>query len=184
MPASTLASGETPLPRVAVVRGARHVATGAALLACACVLGLVESSLPPILPAPWLRLGLANVAVVAALALAGWRTALAVGLGRVLIVGLATGTLAGPLTLMAGAGALASVAAMGALASFGTRYSIVGWSAVGSVAHVLAQFAVAAALLHSSALLFLVPPSVLAALALGAGVGLLTRTAVSRLPSR
>jgi len=183
MSSSMLASAELAVPRL-VVGSTRRAAVGAALLACACVLGLLESSLPPLLPAPWLRLGLANIAVVAALAVAGRRTAVIVAMGRVFLVGLATGTLAGPVTLIAGAGAVASVGVMCLLESFGTRYSMLGWSAAGSAAHVLAQFGVAAVLLRSSALLSLAPPSILIALCLGAGVGLLARTVVSRLPSR
>ena len=183
MSGSTLASTEVAVPRV-VADGARRTAVGAALLACACVLGLLESTLPPVLPVPWLRLGLANIAVVAALALAGPRTAASVSVGRVLLVGLASGTLAGPLTIIAGAGAIASVGVMCLLASFGPRYSMVGWSAAGSAAHVLAQFVAAAAVLHSGALLALAPASTLLALVLGASIGLLARTIVSRLPSR
>lgn len=183
MSGSTLASADAAAPRV-VSDSTRRTAVGAALLACACVLGLVESALPAVLPLPWLRVGLANIAVVAALALAGPRTAVFVAAGRVFLVGLVSGTLAGPVTLIAGAGALASVAVMCLLASFGPRYSMIGWSAAGSAAHVLAQFGAAAVILHSGALLRLAPPSVLVALGLGVAVGLLVRAIVSRLPSR
>jgi heptaprenyl diphosphate synthase len=159
------------------------VATGAALLALACILGLVEAALPSVPLAPWLHLGLANVAVVVALALSGAGVAAVVSLGRVLIVGLATGSLASPPFAMAATGALASLAVMWALAVGVPSLSVVGWSAAGSAAHVLGQFFVAAALLGSDSLLVLAPPSVLLALLLGAVVGTLARTAVSLIAS-
>ena len=160
----------------------RYAALGAALLALACILGLIEASLPPIGPVPWLRLGLANIAVVVALAVGGGRMAAVVSAGRVAIVGLATGTLAGPAGAMALAGATASLAVMWVLWRSDVGLSPIGWSAAGSVAHVTAQFAVAAVLLGSSALLTLAVPSLLTALLLGAIVGSLASVVVSRLP--
>jgi heptaprenyl diphosphate synthase len=157
------------------------VAAGSALLAVACVLGLVEAALPGLPFAPWLRFGLANIAVVIALALFGGRVAAVVSIGRVGIVGLATGTLLGPTSVLAAAGAMASLAAMWVIARHVPGASPVSWSAAGSAAHVLAQFLVASVLLGSGSLLVLAPPSVLVALVLGALVGYLALIAVSRL---
>lgn len=160
----------------------RRVTTTALLLAGACVLGLVEAALPGIPLLPWLRFGLANIAVVVALAAFGIRVAAVVSIGRVLIVSLATGSLATPAFAMALAGALLSLLVMWLLASRSPGLSAVGWSAAGSAAHVVAQFAVAGALLGTHSLLLLAPPSVLAALLFGALTGSLARLLVSRLP--
>jgi len=159
----------------------RRAAAGSALLAVACVLGLIEASLPGIPFAPWLRFGFANIAVVIALVTYGAGVAAVVSLGRVGIIGLATGSLASPAFAIAAAGALASLAAMWLIATLVRGTSPVGWSAVGSVAHVLAQFGAAAALLGTGSLLALAPVSVLIALVLGALVGYLAQVAVSRL---
>lgn len=170
-----------------VIRGStvsRRVTTGSGLLAVACVLGLVEAAMPGLPLAPWLRLGLANIAVVVALAVADGATAAVVGLGRVVIVGLATGTLGTPVGLIAIAGATASLGVMWALSSRGDVFSLVGWSAAGSAAHVLAQLLVAGSLVGSWSLMALAPVSVLIALPLGALTGLLARTIVSRLTER
>ena len=175
---STLVCGESAV--AAPGRLARTAARGASLLAVACVLGLVESSVPGLAVAPWLRLGLANVAVVVALALGGARMAAVVSVGRVAIVGLATGALATPASAIGLAGALAALGAMCAAKALpGT--SVVGWSAAGSAAHVLAQFVAASLLLGTGSLLVLAPPSVLLALLLGACVGLLASVVLSRL---
>lgn len=170
--------------RAPVTRGSsvsRRVTTGSGLLAVACVLGLVEAAMPGLPLAPWLRLGLSNIAVVVALAVADGATAAAVSLGRVVIVGLATGTLGTPVGLIAIAGAMASLGVMWALSSRGDAFSLVGWSAAGSAAHVLAQLLVAGSLMGSWSLMALAPVSVLIALPLGALTGLLARTVVSRL---
>src|SRR5574340_272964 len=174
--ASTLAFAETARPRAAAAP-ARQVALGSALLAMACVLGLVEASLPALPVAPWLRLGLANIAVVVAMAVSGARMATIVSLGRIGIVGLATGSLANPTFAMAAAGAGASLVVMGLTAALVTGSSPVGWSAAGSAAHVVAQLLVATLIVDSRSLLVIAAPSVLLALVLGSLTGYLARIA-------
>lgn len=181
---STLAFGRRVEAGVTARSAASRVALSAGLLAVACVLGLVESSLPPIAVAPWLRVGFANIAVVVALLALGPRTAGLVSGGKVLIVALLTGTLATPAFLMAAAGATASVIVMAVLVRSVRTLSAVGLSAAGSAAHVAAQFGAAAAVLGTPSLLVLAPPSVLVALALGAVTGVLAGVTVSRLNVR
>ena len=180
--ASTLAYAEAV--RVGVVSPSHRVATTSALLATACAIGLVEAALPGLPFAPWLHLGLANVAVVIALAAFGLKSAALVSIGRVGVVGLATGSLLSPASAMAGAGAIAALAAMWCLRRVVPTTTAVGWSAVGSAAHVAAQFVAASVLLGSSALIVLAPLSVLVALILGALVGYLASIVVSRLRVR
>lgn len=174
---STLASAS----RRSMAGVSRESTVTAGLLAIACVLGLLEAVLPGIPLAPWLRLGLANIAVVVALAISGGRMALAVSVGRIVIVGVAAGTLGSPAFLIGGAGSLASLVVMWALSRLGRVFSPVGWSAAGSVAHMLAQFIVASVILGSCSIFMLAPVSLLLALPLGALTGTLARTVVSRL---
>jgi len=182
MASTTLAHGESRVGIPLVVSTpARRVATGAALIGLACMLGLIEAAMPPLLVAPWLKLGLANIAVVIALAVADARTAVATSLGRLLIIGLATGTLAGPTTIIAAGGATASLVIMVTLARFHTAFSPIGWSAAGSAAHVVAQLLCASVLLGTNSFLAFAPLSVLLALALGVATGTLALTVVSRL---
>ncbi|MRR12026.1 Gx transporter family protein [bacterium] len=175
---STLASADA---FAGVRTPARAVAGGAALLAVACVLGLVEASLPALPVVPWLRLGFANIAVVVALATAGLGTAAIVSIGRVVIIGLATGSLFSPAFAMSAAGAFAALLAMAAVQALGSRFSMVGWSVAGSVSHVVAQFAAASVVLGTSSVLALAPPSALLAVVFGVLVGSLARVAVSRI---
>ncbi len=71
--------------------GSRATALTAMLLAVATALGYAEAVLLPALPVPGLKLGLANVAVVIALAVLGPARAAVVSVGRVFLVALATG---------------------------------------------------------------------------------------------
>lgn len=176
---STLASADVAGP---LARPSREVALGASLLAVACVLGLVESALPTLPVAPWLRLGLANIAVVVALEIGRTRVAAAVSVGRVVIVSLATGSMMTPPFAMALCGALASLLVMYGAQRLIPGLSPIGWSAAGSAAHVAAQFGAAALLLGTGSVVALAPPSVLLALVFGALVGSLARIAVSRVP--
>lgn len=161
---------------------ARALAIGAALVALGAVLGLVESALVPPLPVPGVRLGLANLAVVLALAWLGPRRALEVSVLRVLLVALAAGTLGGPGFAMALAGALAAWAVMAALARTARDVSPLGWSVAGACAHVVAQLAVASALVGSAAPLLLSPLSLALALVCGLAIGYSARLLLSRHP--
>lgn len=153
----------------------------ALLLALAVVLGYLEAVLVPPLPVAGVRLGIANLAVIVALSRFGPKNALIVSLGRVVIVGLALGTLAGPVGAMSAAGACASWATMSALWRAGSRFSPVGWSVAGASAHVVAQLAVASIFIGSSAILGWAPISLAASLPTGLAVGLCARLLISRI---
>ena len=177
----TLSSARN-LPRAVSPRHAasrtRRLAVGGALLALACVLGVVESALA--LPAPGFRLGLANIAVLVALVILGSTSALAIAVLRVAIVGLATGSLFGPTSALAFAGALAAWAAMSLALRSRIDFSVVGISVAGASAHVLAQFAAAAMLTGAAGVLLLAPLSLLASLLFGIATGICTRYVISR----
>jgi heptaprenyl diphosphate synthase len=163
---------------------AATTATTALLLALAACLGYVETVLIPHAAIPGARLGLANIAIVLVLFAQGPARAAFVSIGRVVLVGLATGTLMTPVSVFALAGAMCSWAAMVMLARLGgERFSVVGWSIAGSAAHVGAQILVAATLLGTAAPLFLFPASLILALISGVAIGLVVRLLLSRLPS-
>lgn len=157
----------------------RRVVLGGVLLAGACVLGLVEAGVASSLPG--VRLGLANIAVLVALVSLGEGPALAVSILRVGIVGLATGSLFGPTSALAIAGALAAWAAMALALRGSVRFSLVGVSIAGSAAHVTAQFLVAALLAGAPGVLRLASFSLLASLLFGIATGLVARLVISRL---
>jgi heptaprenyl diphosphate synthase len=161
---------------------ARTLATVGLLVALGAVLGLVESMLLPPIPVPGVRLGVANIAVVLALALVGPRKALAVSMLRVVVVGMAAGSLGGPSGLLALAGALCAWGAMAFLSRWPASFSVVGWSVAGAAAHVLGQLLAACALTCTSAPMLFVPVSLAASLGCGLAVGCSARLLLSRLP--
>jgi len=159
------------------------VARTALLTAMAAVLGYAEAVLLPTMPLPGLRLGIANIAVVLALMLVGASGALIVSLTRVLIVGLATGALLGPTSLLSLAGAIAAWAAMVLLSRFGGQaFSVIGWSLAGSTAHVLAQLAAASMLVGALHPFALAPLSLASAICAGTVIGYSARLLLSRVP--
>jgi len=154
----------------------------ALLLALAVVLGYVEAVALPQLPVPGLRVGISNIAVVLALAVFGPRAAAYVSVGRVFLVALAAGTLAGPAFALSLSGALAALAVMTAVRAAGPRCSVIGWAVAGSAAHVATQLLVAALLVGSSAPLALMPMLLGLSVPLGLIVGHTTRLLISRIP--
>jgi len=156
--------------------------TGTALLvAVGAVLGLVESAMLPPLPVPGVRLGLANIAVVLAMALYGRAAGLRVAVMRVLVVGLATGMLGGPAFALALGGAVTAWAVM-ALLDRVPSVSAIGRSVAGAAAHVAAQLLIAALLAASPSPLLLAPLSLGLALPCGLAIGYSARLLLSRLP--
>ncbi len=164
-------------------RPSATVALTAVLLALATCLGYVESVLLPGLPVPGARIGIANIAVLLALVTMGPARAAVVSIGRVVLVGLATGTFAGPAFLLALVGAVAALLAMDAIRRAGERFSVVGWSIAGSAAHVLAQLGLACVVVGSSAPLLMTPLSLGMALLSGIAIGFASRLLLSRIPS-
>jgi len=159
---------------------ASGVARTGLLLALAAILGLAETLWLPAMPVPGMRLGLANVAVVLALATLGCREAAIVSIGRVAIVGLATGSLFGPVGVMSATAALSSWIVMSAMHLCRGTFSPVGWSVAGSAASVCAQLAIACAITGTAAPLALAPLSLALSLPSGLAVGLLAGVLVSR----
>lgn len=160
-----------------------HSLTATALLAAtAAVLGLAECAWLPPLPIPGMRLGLANMAVLLAVVVLGPRRGLAVALAKVLLTGLAAGTLGGPAIVLSGMGTLGAWAAMAGLTLAGPRFSLLGVSVGGAAAHMTGQIAAACLLTASAAPLVFAPFLLGAAVPTGLAVGALVRLLVSRLP--
>lgn len=144
------------------------------LVAAGLMLNLIERQLPPPAPVPGVRLGLANVATLVALALDGPGGAFLVWAVRFLLASLLGGGLFGPAFLVGGAGGLAAWAAMAAVARFRV-FGAAGISAAGAIAHHIGQIAAAAVVTATPAVVFLLP----ILLALGVPVGFVTGLAVA-----
>ena len=158
---------------------AKKVTTLALLTATAMILSYVESLLPSV-GVPGVKLGLANIAVIFALYRLGGKSALAVSVVRVFMVTLLFGSLSALLYSLAGAGL--SLVVM-ALLRRSDRFSSVGVSVAGGVAHNAGQILMAMLLLGSARVAYYYPILVISGVAGGVFTGLTAALLIRRVPS-
>ena len=136
--------------------------------ALAVALHTLEALLPS--PAPWFRLGFANILTLVALFLFGGRAAWAVALTRIGVGSLLLGNLFAPGFFLSLSGGVAATALMtGAKALAGRRIGPVGVSALGAAGHASGQLLVAWLLLVRTPALWGLYPYFLL-FSLGAGI--------------
>ena len=157
---------------------ASKVAQYGLITALALVLSYLES-LVPSLGVPGVKLGLPNIAIVFALYRLGWRDACIISLVRVFLVFLLFGNGAGLAYSLAGAAL--SLSLMGLLKKTG-RFSSVGVSVAGGVAHNAGQILVAMALLETSRLAWYLPVLWVSGTIAGVLVGIVSGGLVERVP--
>ncbi|MDX8377426.1 MAG: Gx transporter family protein [Mariprofundales bacterium] len=150
-----------------------------ALLALAVALHVLESSLPSL--GPWMKLGLANIAILLAFSLLGLRAMIALAFLRVIIGSMFIGSLFTPTMLMSFAGSIAAISAIIILHRL-VGVSLIGLSLVAAVSHMLAQFTlVHYAFIKHDALLYFLPPLLLASCISGLLNGYLAQYLVSNI---
>jgi len=114
------------------------------LLAMALVLHVLETLLPPPLPLPGVKLGLANLMTVAAILLLGPAPGVALALARGVVGGLLVGTfLSVGFFLSLGGGLASAVVLAAALRWLRPGLSLVGVSVLGALTHNTVQLALA-----------------------------------------
>lgn len=141
------------------------------MVALAMVLQILESILPN--PAPWIRLGLANVVILIVLSIYGIREGLMVTGLRVVLAAILLGTIFGPTFWLSLSGGIASTIVMGmALLLFPRTFSLIGVSVIGSYTHNLVQYAVASLfIIRQPELRYLLPVLLVTALVAGITTG-------------
>ena len=159
---------------------ASKIAQYGLLTALALVLSYLESLIPP-LWVPGVKLGLPNLAVVFALYRLGWKDACAISLVRVVLVTLLFGN--GAALAYSIAGAALSLSLMGLLKKT-RKFSTVGVSVAGGVAHNAGQILVAMALLETSRLAWYLPVLWVSGTIAGVLVGLVSGELVRRVPEQ
>ncbi len=150
----------------------------AMLTAVAMILSYVESLLPSV-GIPGVKMGLANIAVIFALFLFGWKEAAALSLVRVVLVSLLFGSVGAMLYSLAGA--VLSLAVMALLRRI-DRFSTVGISVAGGVAHNAGQILMAMLILQTKQLLGYLPVLAVSGIAGGVLTGLAAALLIRRIP--
>ena len=153
--------------------------TRAALLAAlAVILGWVESLLPLNLGVPGIKLGLGNIAVLAALYLLGTRQAALVAAAKVCLSSLLFSGFSG--FVYASCGAALSLAVMCLLYRC-RSFSPIGISAAGGICHIAAQFAAAMIATSTPELWRIMPLPLAAGVLTGALTGFAANILIARL---
>ena len=148
------------------------------LTAVAMILSYVESLLPSV-GIPGVKMGLANIAVIFALFRFGWKEAAALSLVRVVLVSLLFGSVGAMLYSLAGA--VLSLAVMALLRRI-DRFSTVGISVAGCVAHNAGQILMAMLILQTKQLLGYLPVLAVSGIAGGVLTGLAAALLIRRIP--
>jgi heptaprenyl diphosphate synthase len=144
------------------------------LVALGLVLQIIEGAVPPVLPLPGAKLGLANLATLMALILLGPWEALAVNVLRCLLGGLLRGSFIG-LTLSLSAGTAATLVMAALYVSAYPFFSITGISIAGAAVHNAVQLGVAMWLVNFPGLKHYLPYLLLIALPTGFVIGVVAR---------
>lgn len=139
-------------------------------ISVAAVMSYVESLIPLRLPAPGMKIGLANIVTVWVLYSMGIKPAAIISVLRVLLVGFLFGNLYSIIFSLAGAAA--SMGVMYALRKI-KRFSIIGVSIAGGVTHNLAQTAVAMIVLENARIAYYLPALIIGGVAAGIAIGIL-----------
>lgn len=150
----------------------------AMLTAVAMILSYVESLLPSV-GIPGVKMGLANIAVIFALFRFGWKEAAALSLVRVVLVSLLFGSVGAMLYSLAGA--VLSLVVMALLRRI-DRFSTVGISVAGGVAHNAGQILMAMLILQTKQLLGYLPVLAVSGIAGGVLTGLAAALLIRRIP--
>ena len=159
---------------------ASKVAQYGLITALALVLSYLESLLPP-LGVPGVKLGLPNLAIVFALYRLNWKDACIISLVRVVLVTLLFGN--GAALAYSVAGAALSLSLMGLLKRT-EKFSPVGVSVAGGVAHNAGQILVAMALLETSRLAWYLPVLWISGTVAGVLIGVVSGVLVERVPDK
>ncbi len=140
----------------------------AVLIATAMILSFVESQIPPIIPMPGVKLGLANIAVIFTLYKLGIWQSVSVSLIRVILSAWLFGN---PLALMYSlAGAVFSLALMITLKN-AVKMHTVGVSIAGAVMHNAAQIAVASIVMETAVIIYYLPWLIISGTVAGIAIG-------------
>lgn len=156
----------------------KRVSLLAIFVALAMIFSYIEAIIPIPIAIPGVKLGLANLVVLAPLYVFGSIEALIISVVRILLVGFTFGNLFTMLYSFAG-GMLSLFVMIGVKKIKG--FSVVGVSICGGVTHNIGQLIVASIVLGTSKIIFYVPVLVISGAITGFLIGLLAKSIINRL---
>lgn len=150
------------------------------LTALALVLSYLEAQLPVFFAVPGMKLGLTNLVVLAALYRMDEKAALSLNIVRIVLVAFTFGNVFSMLYSLAG-GILSWLVMI--LLKRSSRFSMVGVSVAGGIAHNIGQIVVACFVLETGKMIYYLPVLMISGLAAGIVIGLISGKIVRRLPA-
>ena len=159
---------------------AKRIVTDAVLAAVALVLFVVEAQIPPVVPIPGVKLGLANIVTVWALMRIGAPDALGISLVRIALGSLFTGTL--PSFIFSLSGGLLAFVAILLLKKLLRENQIFVAGVLGAIFHNAGQL-IAAAIMYGTASVFVWSPVlILSGIVTGLFTGLIAQLLAKKIP--
>lgn len=156
----------------------KSIATFGMLIALAFIFSYIESLIPIPIPIPGVKLGLANLVVIAGLYTMGGKHAFILSMIRIILVGFTFGN---PSTMMFSfAGGFLSWFFM-VLLYKRKLFSIVGVSIIGGVAHNIGQILIAIRIVNNTKLIFYLPFLLVSGAVTGILIGIIGSIIVVRL---
>ena len=155
---------------------AKRIVTDAVLAAVALVLFVVEAQIPPVVPIPGVKLGLANIVTVWALMRIGAPDALGISLVRIALGSLFTGTL--PSFIFSLSGGLLAFVAILLLKKLLRENQIFVAGVVGAIFHNAGQL-IAASIMYGTASVFVWSPVLILS---GIVTGLVAQLLAKKIP--
>ena len=157
-----------------------NVALAAMLAALALIFSYIEAILPLSAGIPGVKLGIANLVVIVALYVLGFKYAMIVNVLRILVAGLLFNGAFGAMYSMAGG--VLSLTVMYLLKKT-NLFSTVGISMAGGVAHNLGQLLVAALIVSTMKLFYYFPVLLFSGMISGILIGIVAALTLKRLPA-
>ena len=159
---------------------AKRIVTDAVLAAVALVLFVIEAQIPPVVPIPGVKLGLANIVTVWVLMRIGAPDALGVTLVRIVIGGIFTGRVSSFIFSLSG-GLLAFVAIL-LLRKVLKENQIFVAGVIGAIFHNAGQLAAAAIVYRTASVFVWSPVLILSGIVTGLFTGLVAQLLAKKIP--
>ena len=161
---------------------ARRITRAAILTAVALVIFVAEAQIPPVVPIPGVKLGLANIITVYAMFRLGPKDTLAILLVRIVLGSVFAGAVSAMLFSLAGG--LLCYLAMLLLRKILTERQIWVCGVIGAVCHNVGQILAAMLIYETAGLIVYLPVLLLSGVITGTLTGLAAQALVRRLPER